>query len=613
MSFIPFLISAVSRLGKRGATARSFLVKNERNRTQHAVERASAMETSTYHQYQRVVDFGVAGKQGLKRKKKRKSFRKSVDGCLACKRRRKKCDERKPVCAGCARQGLKCVWPAHVVSRLGVQSFQADQALQAGDQALQAGLQAGDQLAQAGLQAGLLSEPLPEPQIEPLPAQEASDMDLLNQLINIQNENIHFTADDGDSPQSLTSLLDSNSYNSWIPGVFLSKEESICYDYFINKFIPSISQPHGHHLLSPLTILLPYAATDPLIRSVFFACGATLLAYSNDNYRTLAHEKYVDSVNLLISSIKSSTTGCEDSLFISVQLLQILCLRDKNIGLNATKSAAHLSASFEIIKKRFTNKQAKITSLDRVLTEHFVFHYPITMLLCRHDKLLTVVPSPYDFYSNFREIINQPLNADNTDPWVNHPFIGIGAQAFEICAKVTWICRIFNIPLKSDIYEKVQVLHSETLQELDLLKGIKSDNSFHLQNISVTKQILYACLIIIKKLLNNDIQIKDLQVEVDLIIEELKYCETLNSNAVLCSWVFFIAGSTSITRAKRNFFEKILLNMASIINSSLVLKILKYLKIVWDDEKQDSGDDNDDSNMGFEFLFDTKVLDIVCS
>jgi hypothetical protein len=29
-----------------------------------------------------------------------------------CRKRRKKCDEQKPQCAGCARQDFKCVWPA---------------------------------------------------------------------------------------------------------------------------------------------------------------------------------------------------------------------------------------------------------------------------------------------------------------------------------------------------------------------------------------------------------------------------------------------------------------------------------------------------------------------
>ncbi|KAF7627730.1 hypothetical protein COH20_008886 [Aspergillus flavus] len=33
-------------------------------------------------------------------------------GCLECRSRRKKCDENRPQCGGCARKGLKCTWPS---------------------------------------------------------------------------------------------------------------------------------------------------------------------------------------------------------------------------------------------------------------------------------------------------------------------------------------------------------------------------------------------------------------------------------------------------------------------------------------------------------------------
>lgn len=36
----------------------------------------------------------------------------TLTGCFMCRQRRKKCDERKPLCSGCARQDFKCVWPA---------------------------------------------------------------------------------------------------------------------------------------------------------------------------------------------------------------------------------------------------------------------------------------------------------------------------------------------------------------------------------------------------------------------------------------------------------------------------------------------------------------------
>lgn len=37
----------------------------------------------------------------------------SRQGCLICRRRKKKCDEVKPVCTACLRNNFNCVWPAH--------------------------------------------------------------------------------------------------------------------------------------------------------------------------------------------------------------------------------------------------------------------------------------------------------------------------------------------------------------------------------------------------------------------------------------------------------------------------------------------------------------------
>jgi Fungal specific transcription factor domain/Fungal Zn(2)-Cys(6) binuclear cluster domain len=41
----------------------------------------------------------------------RQRFVRTRTGCLACRRRRKKCDEAKPICIGCLRNQLECTWP----------------------------------------------------------------------------------------------------------------------------------------------------------------------------------------------------------------------------------------------------------------------------------------------------------------------------------------------------------------------------------------------------------------------------------------------------------------------------------------------------------------------
>lgn len=42
----------------------------------------------------------------------------SRNGCLTCRKRKKKCDEKGPVCSGCERNYIKCVWPDHIKSKV---------------------------------------------------------------------------------------------------------------------------------------------------------------------------------------------------------------------------------------------------------------------------------------------------------------------------------------------------------------------------------------------------------------------------------------------------------------------------------------------------------------
>ena len=42
------------------------------------------------------------------------SFFRSRTGCFTCRHRKKKCDESKPICRGCERNGLHCRWPVDI-------------------------------------------------------------------------------------------------------------------------------------------------------------------------------------------------------------------------------------------------------------------------------------------------------------------------------------------------------------------------------------------------------------------------------------------------------------------------------------------------------------------
>ncbi|CAE6414701.1 unnamed protein product [Rhizoctonia solani] len=46
--------------------------------------------------------------------KKGSTSQRSKNGCLTCRRRRKKCDEKLPVCSRCERSETQCIWPQHI-------------------------------------------------------------------------------------------------------------------------------------------------------------------------------------------------------------------------------------------------------------------------------------------------------------------------------------------------------------------------------------------------------------------------------------------------------------------------------------------------------------------
>lgn len=43
--------------------------------------------------------------------KEKKKITRTKTGCFCCRKRKKKCDERKPICSGCLRNNLTCVYP----------------------------------------------------------------------------------------------------------------------------------------------------------------------------------------------------------------------------------------------------------------------------------------------------------------------------------------------------------------------------------------------------------------------------------------------------------------------------------------------------------------------
>ncbi|KAH3676336.1 hypothetical protein WICPIJ_009132 [Wickerhamomyces pijperi] len=611
--------------------------------------------------YQQVWIIGDSSKEAKVVKPRRKAP-KTTTGCMNCKKRRKKCDEVKPSCTRCSKSEICCYWPDHVVDfynrtnrDIGV-SLIGNSDHQGQGANLITPTSNTQQCVQLQDDSGTADMFDPHQFMDGFSVAMGGDIldidftnsdYLLDQFKFIQTENQAQSS--SKSPVSVTSAgsngsgsLKMNSISTVdngqlydIPGVNMSKYDKMCYSYFIDKFLLTITPPHCNQLITPVKILLPFMISNDIVREIFLTCGASLLAYSDDSYAKRASERYINSVNLLIQEIQGSKYGAEDHLFICAQLLQTLCLRDKNVGSNATKCAAHLSASYEIIKKRFIRNSFNlqnftITPLDRILSEHFVFNYPVTILLCHSDRLFQhIIPSPFQFFEQFNDILNQPFSASNDDPWLNHPVLGVSLKCYELSAKCSWICRFFRKSLESfesleksllvnRYVEMLTKMKAECLEDTERLKNLSLSPTLkdsERLNVSITKMGQLANLMVVERLLyeladNTDITTlkPNFAQQCQEIVEETRYSYTLSVEPYLDSWTFFVLGVMSVDVQVRELIAECSILTANTANSSLSLKILKFLRVYWESDAVSDSTDND----GFEVLLDGSTLDMIC-
>lgn len=581
----------------------------------------------TYHQYQQIIDLDYTMLKS--RRTMKPNIIKTKDGCFNCKRRKKKCDEQKPHCKACIRNSLECIWPNHVKLRSEIDNVADGKDKEVTLKSIEKKL-----LPDLDQDIGAIVKEL-DLELRNSMSDFDSMFDLhndfvLDQFLNIQSQNI--SLDDSYLSYSNSDPVygDTISFKPdlIIPGVKMSENGLICYDTFLNIMLKSISYSHCDPKMSPTALILPFVESNYIVREVALACGASLLTYHRDSFKTEAIQRYNKVVGLLIKELKDTESSFGNHLFVCVQLLQTLCLRDKNIGFNITLCAAHFSSSYGIIKKRFLthslpllqNSKAlyKTTPLDRFLVDHFVLHYPLNIMLCRFSKLTDSVPSPFKFFERFLHLLEQPVyGIKDSDPWLNHPVAGIGLKAQAIAAKCSWICRFLKTPASEEDLITYFSLLVDVTRELEILTKVLEDNPNlspqQIANVHLSKAILYADLIILKKVCYYEkTTIESLQETVNMIISEENLARQIDPEGCISSiWTLFIGASTSTTIEQKKFFSKMLKSMADQVHSTICLKILKYLNIVWVD---DIGDDSESAplpHVGFEFLFDTTVLDII--
>ncbi|SCU99770.1 LAMI_0G00694g1_1 [Lachancea mirantina] len=338
----------------------------------------------------------------------KKTEKRSKKGCLTCRQRRKKCDEVKPRCTGCARNFLACRWPVES----GVERTSDDgESLGANDLTFVRVFDDEIQMSKRSVTmmdtstsqcesiCGKLKDSAqfvepetkehnPEPIKEPLDLQIEPYRFLEGGLL----ADITFTRrDTPDVPttqeqsaldpkevfRSNYSFLDDvkNSATLRYQGIIEKLEsggaldssmdqndEAFLFYVCIRKFIPKLGPQDTHPLLTTCATFIPQVENNAIMKEVFLCCGATYLEwFDRPRYSTLSKELY-DNCQMLIDKYLSENAlrGVELWLLASFQLM---CLRNKSTFLGCVDECVKcLSRSYVIIKNTYFESQKRRSS-----------------------------------------------------------------------------------------------------------------------------------------------------------------------------------------------------------------------------------------------------------
>ncbi|KAH8665226.1 hypothetical protein BGZ60DRAFT_411015 [Tricladium varicosporioides] len=342
---------------------------------------------------------------------------KSSNGCFTCKKRRKKCDEHKPRCAGCARNKLKCEWPALSTEHTKEKN-------------------SGSDTTWASLSSQVSSRPKPDPPFE----------------------------DDSTKIGRIRSAV----YG--IPGIKTSMDHYLCL-YFRERFMTKVLRANAHPAFHDTKHLVMIGAEASISMRAFLATAAIHASWTNPKLRRVALRYYNSIVTDLRKGIcEGKVQGGEDWLILTTNFLLLFEINQGwNTNHNPAGAAPHLSGLGRILKIRIANSskqpQTYVHPQDRITAESYVLWASCLSLFYSDIDLVDDVIDwndlrlylDHDVFPGASKQSNSPLLASD---WKLH------REIFEI----TMLSH--KVPLNSS-----DVVRGHELEaELDLReKGIRKD------------------------------------------------------------------------------------------------------------------------------------------
>ncbi|RDL38170.1 uncharacterized protein BP5553_05603 [Venustampulla echinocandica] len=485
-------------------------------------------------------------------------------GCFQCRKRRKKCDERKPFCTDCSKHGFRCVWPAPPT-------------------------------------AIIRSEPQGHgPTLAAIEAPTNDDLDVLERRRAVD---ILF-ADDS------TKIATTRSACYGLPGIRTSAEHYLSL-YYRERYMPTLLRSHAHRGFANYSSLLVIGSQNSMIMNIFLATAATHAGWSNPRFKPLSIKYYNSVISSLRKAIDTQTVkGDEDWLLV---VTNFLCLFEVGQGRIAATYNSGIVSHLAGLARILSIRSATDTRLKRSLK------HPVLRTTAESFVHLSYTTA---FYDSKADLLADLFSWDELQPYLEANRFS-GARAFENSPLLGYNWRIYKTA-----FEVVRLSHKVPLNTVSSSRGQELDRELLEYDEEVrkdaetwgsdkrvkgllqhTRMLISAARILALKTLRPETRASDPQI-VQLVQDALATLRVVTINhegtAYFC-WPLAIISCAVSTEEDIAFLSQLLQNMWDRSQSGSVLCLKTAMETFWKSLEFRSSDDVKEVDGDKPNLFDVLV------
>ncbi|GMM28042.1 hypothetical protein DAMA08_007580 [Martiniozyma asiatica (nom. inval.)] len=294
-------------------------------------------------------------------------------GCFCCRKRKIKCDYTRPSCKNCGKLSYLCIWTKGGESLSHKKNFKLVKLGNTNEGKLYKNFNSESTALQVAVSNDNINFDLEN--FSPIHLSNTigitpfSNNKKINENYNVQISDVILTDIPVDkSPQSeieedavFRKFLSESIHiplsgvKIWFPECDL--DDAYFYDAFINGFMVSVSPQLAHIKLQPGSVIIPSGMFNPVVQSLFIACGSSFLSHvtNNEEIKRLCAKKCDLTILKVAEYIEyHDITGNEDWLLIYLLLYYV---KEKFSSYDSIKTKTlNIIAVIEMVKLWLLNK-----------------------------------------------------------------------------------------------------------------------------------------------------------------------------------------------------------------------------------------------------------------